>query len=254
MALVATPGRGFNFSRSCMARRPSGVAAFASPSMLAAMFITMEPIAGWLAGTSGNNQRMTGRRPAASKPTKPDFSARRMMPSQRAMMPASGSARVMTAVLQASKAAAVTSPSCPETAPRSTPSTTSPSQIQLSIGGQFVARERPAAQRNFLQATLNQRPIQTSVHMGSKLLFVGAPGSCRVARLRRALVTRVSTSSSNPTASPTSGDRKSFEEFPDRWHRRIWPASRRSICFRGSSSSAGRFRRTPRRCRERKIG
>src|SRR5947207_2534159 len=61
IALVATPGRGFNFSRSAMARRPSGVAAFPRPSMLAAIFITMDPIAGWSGGTSGKRRRITGR-------------------------------------------------------------------------------------------------------------------------------------------------------------------------------------------------
>ena len=46
MAFVAVPGCGLSFSRSLMARSPSGVAALASPSMLAAMFMTMDPIAG----------------------------------------------------------------------------------------------------------------------------------------------------------------------------------------------------------------
>ena len=46
IALVATPGRGLSVSKSRIARRPSGVAALPSPSMLAAMFISMDPIAG----------------------------------------------------------------------------------------------------------------------------------------------------------------------------------------------------------------
>ncbi|MEY2543827.1 MAG: hypothetical protein QOE81_1288, partial [Verrucomicrobiota bacterium] len=46
IAFDATPGRGFNDSKSRIARNPSGVAAFPSPSMFAAMFINIEPIAG----------------------------------------------------------------------------------------------------------------------------------------------------------------------------------------------------------------
>src|SRR5207253_8350509 len=63
IALVAVPGRGLSDSRSFMARSPSGVAALPSPSMLAAMFISIEPIAGCSAGTSGNSRRMIGRNP-----------------------------------------------------------------------------------------------------------------------------------------------------------------------------------------------
>ena len=46
IAFEATPGRGFNDSKSLIARNPSGVAALPSPSMFAAMFINIEPIAG----------------------------------------------------------------------------------------------------------------------------------------------------------------------------------------------------------------
>ena len=46
IAFEATPGRGFNDSKSRIARSPSGVAALPSPSMLAAMFISIDPIAG----------------------------------------------------------------------------------------------------------------------------------------------------------------------------------------------------------------
>src|SRR6266550_5827978 len=56
IALEATLGRGFNDSKSRIARRPSGVAALPRPSMFAAMFINIEPIAGWSGGTSGNNR------------------------------------------------------------------------------------------------------------------------------------------------------------------------------------------------------
>src|SRR2546428_7208886 len=61
MALVAVPGRGLSESRSFIARRPSGVAALPRPSMLAAMFSSIEPIAGCSGGTSGNSQRIKGR-------------------------------------------------------------------------------------------------------------------------------------------------------------------------------------------------
>ena len=46
MAFVATPGLGLSDSSNRMARKPSGVAALPSPSMFAAMFITMAPMAG----------------------------------------------------------------------------------------------------------------------------------------------------------------------------------------------------------------
>src|SRR5204863_9688918 len=63
IAFEATPGRGFSDSRSRIARNPSGVAALPSPSMFAAMFINIEPIAGWSGGTSGNNRVINGRNP-----------------------------------------------------------------------------------------------------------------------------------------------------------------------------------------------
>ena len=129
IALVAVPGRGFNFSRSCMARSPSGVAALASPSMLAAMFMIIEPMAGCSAGTSGKMRVMRGRSSLAMTWMSPDFSARRMTPSQSAMTPASGRAMVMTAVLHPSKAALVTSFSCPVAPPRRTAARTNPSQM-----------------------------------------------------------------------------------------------------------------------------
>ena len=46
MALVAVPGMGLSFCNSVMARRPRGVAALARPSILAAIFMTMAPMAG----------------------------------------------------------------------------------------------------------------------------------------------------------------------------------------------------------------
>src|SRR5258707_4422147 len=52
IALVATPGLGLSVSRSRIARRPRGVAALPRPSILAAMFINMAPMAGCSVGTS----------------------------------------------------------------------------------------------------------------------------------------------------------------------------------------------------------
>src|SRR4051812_18684597 len=46
IALVAVPGCGLSFCSSDIARKPSGVAALPRPSMFAAIFITIEPIAG----------------------------------------------------------------------------------------------------------------------------------------------------------------------------------------------------------------
>ena len=102
--------------------------------MFAAMFITIAPIAGWLGGTSGKRRMRMGRTALARMLTRPDFSASRMMPSQRAIIPASGRARFITADLQASKAPFVSSGSWPDKAPRRTAMTTRPSQIQLSMG------------------------------------------------------------------------------------------------------------------------
>src|SRR6478736_8924908 len=55
IAFEATPGRGLSVSRSFIARMPSGVAALERPRMLAAMFISIEPMAGCSGGTSGNS-------------------------------------------------------------------------------------------------------------------------------------------------------------------------------------------------------
>ena len=46
MGFEATPGSGFSFASSDMAFRPKGVAALPRPSMLAAMFMIMAPMAG----------------------------------------------------------------------------------------------------------------------------------------------------------------------------------------------------------------
>ena len=100
---------------------------------------------------------MIGRSALASRLTRPDFSARRIMPSHKAIIPASGSAKVMTAVLQASKTASVTSPSWPDTAPSRTASTKSkPDPVEH--GGQFVSRKREL-QSNFVPTICATRYI-----------------------------------------------------------------------------------------------
>ena len=92
-----------------MARKPSGVAAFPRPSMFAAMFIIMEPIAGWSGGTPGNSRRMMGRNARARTATSPERSASRMTPSQIAIAPTSGRAITITAVFAPSNAPSVIS-------------------------------------------------------------------------------------------------------------------------------------------------
>ena len=129
MAFVAVPGCGLSPSKSFMARSPNGVAALPSPSMLAAMFITIAPIAGWSPGTSGKSRRITGRNARASTCTRPERSARRMIPSHTASVPTSGSAMDMTAVFAPSKAPLVTSSRWPVAPPRSTDTSISASQM-----------------------------------------------------------------------------------------------------------------------------
>ena len=52
--------------------------------MFAAMFITIAPIAGCSGGTSGNRNRITGRKARASTCTRPERSASRMIPMNTA--------------------------------------------------------------------------------------------------------------------------------------------------------------------------
>ena len=97
--------------------------------MLAAMFISMEPIAGCSGGTSGKSQRITGLRNRASNLTSPARSASRIIPSHKAMMPTSGSAVLITANSAFSRHFSVTSLSRSVQPPMTTASTISPSQI-----------------------------------------------------------------------------------------------------------------------------
>ena len=120
IALEATPGRGLSFSSRLIARRPSGVAALPRPSMFAAMFMSIAPIAGCSAGTSGKRRTISGRSARARICTKPDRSASRMIPSQIAITPMSGSAIFITAIFAVSKAPVVICGSLPVKPPTST--------------------------------------------------------------------------------------------------------------------------------------
>ena len=60
MAFVAVSFLGFSSCSFSMALRPSGVAALSRPSMLAAMFMKMLPMAGCPLGMSGKSLLNTG--------------------------------------------------------------------------------------------------------------------------------------------------------------------------------------------------
>ena len=128
IAFVATPGCGLSVSRSCIARKPRGVAALPRPSMFAAMFINIDPIAGCSAGTSGKSLVMTGRRARPMRCTNPARSASRITPSHNAMIPINASA-IVTAVFAPSSAPAVTSLNRSFHPPIATASKTSASQM-----------------------------------------------------------------------------------------------------------------------------
>src|SRR5256714_1823877 len=86
-ALVAVPGLGFSFSSSSIALIPKGVAAFPSPSMLAAMLRSIAEMAGWPSGTSRKSGRKIGRAARDSFSTRPARSAILRSPSQSAITP-----------------------------------------------------------------------------------------------------------------------------------------------------------------------
>ncbi len=70
--------------------------------MLAAMFITIAPSAGWPAGTPGKSRRSKGAKARPSSSTAPPRSPMRMMPSQRQSTPVRPMA-ISKAVLAMSK-------------------------------------------------------------------------------------------------------------------------------------------------------
>ena len=86
-ASVAVPASGFSRSSSSMALIPNGVAALPRPSMLAAMFMVIAPMAGESGGTDGKRRRSTGRASRPSARTSPASSATFMSPSQRVRTP-----------------------------------------------------------------------------------------------------------------------------------------------------------------------
>ena len=89
MGLVAVSLRGLSPCSCSMALRPSGVAALSRPSMLAAMFMKMLPVAGWPLGMSGNRRVNTGLSNRDSASTTPPRSPIFMMPSQSESTPVS---------------------------------------------------------------------------------------------------------------------------------------------------------------------
>ncbi len=97
MASLAVPRWGLRRSSSCMARRPKGVAALDKPRTLAAMFISIAPMAGWSGGTSGNRRCTSGRSRRAKPAIRPPASATFMMPRNSAMVPISPRPRVTAA-------------------------------------------------------------------------------------------------------------------------------------------------------------
>ena len=89
IGLEAVSFFGFSSCSSFIALSPNGVAALSSPSMLADIFIKMEPNTGCPLGMSGNRRQSTGLRKRASALISPLFSPIFMIPSQRASTPVS---------------------------------------------------------------------------------------------------------------------------------------------------------------------
>ena len=128
MALVAVSLSGLIPWSSSMAFNPSGVAAFPNPRILADIFNTIEPMAGWSSGTSGNRRRVIGRSPFAIRRMSPDSSAIFIMPNQSAIIPMRPIAK-FTATLAISIAAAVTASMFPVNMPTTTPINIIPNQM-----------------------------------------------------------------------------------------------------------------------------
>ena len=85
IAFVAVPFSALSASSSFMAFKPKGVAALPRPSALAAMFMTMAPMAGWSGGTSGKSRTSTGRIMRAMNFRPPASSTTFIRPRNRAM-------------------------------------------------------------------------------------------------------------------------------------------------------------------------
>ena len=94
IAFDAVPLHGFSLSSSCMARMPNGVAALPRPRAFADIFRIIAPIAGWFAGTSGNNRTISGRIVFAITVSMPPSSATFINPRKNAITPIRPIARV----------------------------------------------------------------------------------------------------------------------------------------------------------------
>ena len=81
----------FSSCNCSIAFKPSGVAALSSPSILAAIFMKMEPVTGCPLGISGNSFTKIGLSMRANTFTTPPFSPIFMMPSQSDSTPVSPS-------------------------------------------------------------------------------------------------------------------------------------------------------------------
>ena len=91
---------------------PSGVAALERPSMFAAMFMIIAPMAGCSGGTSGKSNRLIGRSALPRSAIRPAASATRMMPSHSVMIP-TRPREISTPVLAESMAFFVTAAAVP---------------------------------------------------------------------------------------------------------------------------------------------
>ena len=129
IALEATPGFGLSWFSCSIALRPIGVAALPAPSMLAPIFIAMEPSAGCPFGTSGNTRRSNGPSARAMMPISPLVSTRRMMPIHSVIIPAIGSITSITAACDRASTAFVTGSKVPVAKATATETVTMPSQM-----------------------------------------------------------------------------------------------------------------------------
>ena len=101
-ALEAVSLSGFSSCKLCIAFSPNGVAALSRPSILAEKLIIICPLAGWFGGTSGNSRVKNGPMMRDSSRIAPAFSPMLRMPRKNVMMPASGRAISMMAILAVS--------------------------------------------------------------------------------------------------------------------------------------------------------
>ena len=86
-ALLAVVALGLSVCNSRIARKPMGVAALSRPSMFAAKFRVIRPIAGCPRGTSGIRCANSGPRARASRSINPACSAMRRKPSHKVNVP-----------------------------------------------------------------------------------------------------------------------------------------------------------------------